>query len=159
MTRRQFKKLAHERYANDILTPLERRRKALMGHQKLTKEKIGEVQLLLADGAKKVDIIEQTGVSRSTIDRIANGTLTADGKIAPSAPKPAPTDATEQVFATLESTSETLPPRDVAILRSLTEQALRALAGVEGETDADSHNLGQAYGLLTAAQLILGGEP
>jgi hypothetical protein len=34
MTRRQYNKRADEFYTNDILTPLERRRKAVMGHQK-----------------------------------------------------------------------------------------------------------------------------
>ena len=160
MTRKQFRNYADRLYTNDILTPLERRRKAVMGHQKLSKEKIEEVQQLIAGGVKKADIIEQTGVSRSTVDRIANGTLTADGKIAPPVPdRSEPAIEPGQIFTVPESTTNTLPPRDVAILRSLTEQVLRALAGVEGETDADSHNLGQAYGLLVAAQLILGGEP
>lgn len=151
-------KAARIRYEQDILTPLERRRKALTMSKSLSKEKIGEVQALIESGAKKADIIEQTGVSRSTVDRIANGTLTADGKIAPPAPdRSEPAVEPGQIFTAPESMADTLPPRDVAILRSLTEQVLRALAGVEGETDADSRNLGQAYGLLTAVQLILGG--
>ena len=158
MTRKQFRDYADRLYANDILTPLERRRKALTMSKSLSKEKIGEVQALIESGAKKADIIEQTGVSRSTVDRIANGTLTADGKIAPPAPdRSEPAVEPGQIFTAPESTTNTLSRRDVDILRSLTEQVLRALAGVEGETDADSHNLGQAYGLLTAVQLILGG--
>ena len=160
MTRREFKKFAHERYTNDILTPLERRRKAVMG-QKLSKEKIKEVQQLIADGTKKADIIEQTGVSASTVDRIKNGTLTTDGDkahIVQHKSQNQPRNDTEPCFTAPKSIADTLSWRDVDILRSLTEQVLRALAGVEGETDADSHNLGQAYGLLTAAQLILGGN-
>lgn len=160
MTRGQFKKLAHERYTNDILTPLERRRKALTMSKSLSKEKIGEVQALIESGAKKADIIEQTGVSASTVDRIKNGTLTADGDkahIVQHKSQNQPRNDTEPCFRAPESIADTLSRRDVDILRSLTEQVLRALAGVEGETDADSHNLGQAYGLLTAVQLILGG--
>ena len=158
LKRKRFKRKADERYKNGILSPLERRKKAIMGHQKLSKEKIEEVQQLIADGTKKADIIEQTGVSASTVDRIKNGTLTADGKIAPPAPdRSGPAVKFGQIFTAPESRADALPPRDVAILRSLTEQVLRALAGVEGATDADSHNLGQAYGLLTAVQLILGG--
>lgn len=42
MTRKQFKALADKRYQTDILTPLERRRKAL-DMKGLPKEKIEEV--------------------------------------------------------------------------------------------------------------------
>lgn len=146
-------KAARIRYEQDILTPLERRRKALTMSKSLSKEKIGEVQALIESGAKKADIIEQTGVSASTVDRIRSGQLTAEGK----PDKPAPQTSPAQVFTALETAPDALSVKDTRILRSLTEQVLRALAGVEGETDADSQNLGQAYGLLTAVQLILGG--
>ena len=145
MTRRQFKKLAHERYANDILTPLERRRKAL-NMKGLPKEKIEEVQALIESGAKKADIIEQAGVSASTVDRIRSGQLTAEGKL----DKPAP-----QTFAKLETAQELISPRELETLRALIGQAVRAFAGIECATAADSYNLGQTFGLLTAAQMIL----
>ena len=92
MTRKQFKALADKRYQTDILTPLERRRKAL-DMKGLPKEKIEEVQALIDSG----ELITQT---------------------------------------------------------------LRALAGAEGEHVADDHALGTAVGMLTAAELLLGGcEP
>lgn len=112
------------------------------------------IRRMLDEGKTFKEIVEKTGVSQSTVSRIKNGQLTADCK-PDTEPHHEPSPA--QTFTVLESMADTLPPRDVAILRSLTEQVLRALAGVEGETDADSHNLGQAYGLLTAVQLILGG--
>lgn len=152
-------KAARNQYEQDILTPLERRRKALMG-QKLTNEKIAEVRALLEGGARKVDIVEQTGVSRASVDRIANGELTAEGKKERPAPEvrreptiksdPAPT------FTTLKNAADTLSPRDVRILRALTEQIIRALAGTEGEQVADDHALGSALGMLNAVQMILG---
>lgn len=87
MTRRQFKKLADEHYNNDILTPLERRRKAL-AMKSLSKEKIEEVQALIAVGGTKKEIAEKAGVGLSTVDRIRSGQLTAEGK--PEKPKSAP---------------------------------------------------------------------
>ena len=80
MTRRQYNKRAHEHYDNDILTPLERRRKALAMSKSLSKEKIGEVQALIESGATKKEIAEKAGVGLSTVDRIKSGQLTAEGK-------------------------------------------------------------------------------
>jgi hypothetical protein len=37
-------------------------------------------------------------------------------------------------------------------------QAVKAFAGIECATAADSYNLGQTFGLLTAAQMILEGD-
>lgn len=159
-SKQRRKQAAHERYQQDILTPLERRRKVIMGHQKLTNEKIAEVQVLLEGGARKVDIIEQTGVSRASVDRIANGELTAEGKKERTAsevrPRTSVKSAPAPTFTTLETAADTLSPRDVRILRALTEQIIRALAGTEGEHVADDHALGSALGMLTAVQMILG---
>lgn len=157
MTRRQFQKLAHERYTNDILTPLERRRKAIEIDMKaLTKEKIDEVQALIGTGATKKQIAEKAGVGLSTVDRIKKGMQSAEDKAekpTPKPPKPEP-----QTFATLENAKECISPRELDALRALISQAVRAFAGIECATSADSYNLGQTFGLLTAAQMILEGE-
>lgn len=174
MTRRQYNKRADEFYTNDILNPLERRRKAI-DMKALTKEKIDEVKALIESGAKKADIIEQTGVSASTVDRVKSGQLTADNTakksakktpktdnvgrlheqvraIAPAAPLPA------QTFTALEAAPDVPTQRELEALKALIGQAVRAFAGIECATAADSYNLGQTYGLLTAAQMILEGE-
>lgn len=76
MTRRQYKIRADEFYTNDILTPLERRRKAL-AMKGLPKEKIEEEQALIESGATRKEIAEKAGVGLATIDRIKSGLLTA----------------------------------------------------------------------------------
>lgn len=155
MTHKQFIKFAHERYTNDILTPLERRRKALaMANKGLSKDKIEEVQALIESGATKKEIAEKAGVGLSTVDRIRSGQLTAEGKPAKSAPKPKP----EPVFTALEVAPGPITQRELDALRALISQAVRAFAGIECATPADSYNLGQTFGLLTAAQMILEGE-
>lgn len=151
MTRRQYNKRADEFYTNDILTPLERRRKAIESMKALTKEKIDEVKVLIESGAKKADIIEQTGVSASTVDRVKAGRLTAEGKPAKTTPAPSQT----QAFTALETTQELITPRELDTLRALIGQAVKAFAGIECATAADSYNLGQTFGLLSAAQMIL----
>lgn len=158
MTHKQFIKFAHERYINDILTPLERRRKAIE-MKGLPKEKIEEVQALIESGATRKEIAEKAGVGLATIDRIKSGQLTAEGKPkftpkpTPKPPKPEP-----QTFATLENAKELISPRELDALRALISQAVRAFAGIECATSADSYNLGQTFGLLTAAQMILEGD-
>lgn len=155
MTRRQFQKLARERYTNDILTPLERRRKAIEIDMKaLTKEKIDEVKALIESGATKKEIAEKAGVGLSTVNRVKAGQLTAEGKPAKTAPKPKP----EPVFTALEAAQECISPRELDTLRALIGQAVKAFAGIECATAADSYNLGQTFGLLTAAQMILGDD-
>lgn len=162
MTRRQYKIRADEFYKNDILIPLERRRKAL-SMKGLPKEKIEEVQALIESGAKKADIIEQTGVSASTVDRVKAGQLTAEDKptqtskfvchkLAPKSKAKKP----EPVLAELEVTPDPITQRELDTLRVLIGQAVKAFAGIECATAADSYNLGQTFGLLTAAQMILG---
>lgn len=145
-------------YENDILTPLKRRRKAIEDMKALTKDKINEVKALIESGTKKADIIEQTGVSASTVNRVKAGQLTAEGRAdkpaKPKADKPEP-----QAYTTLETSQELITPRELDALRALIGQAVKAFAGIECATAADSYNLGQTYGLLMAAQMILeGGE-
>lgn len=157
MTHKQ-KARARMLYTNDILTPLERRRKVIEDMKALTKEKIDEVKVLIESGAKTVDVIEQAGVSRATVDRVKSGQLTAEGKAdkpaKPKANKPEP-----QTYTTLETAQELITPRELDALRALIGQAVKAFAGIECATFADSYNLGQTFGLLTAAQMILeGGE-
>lgn len=155
MTRRQFKKLADEHYNKDILTPLERRRKAL-AMKALTKEKIEEVQALIESGVTRKEIAAQACVGLATVDRIKSGQLTAEGKPAKSTPKPPKPEP--QTFATLENAKELISPRELDTLRALIGQAVRAFAGIECATPADSYNLGQTFGLLTAVQMILEGD-
>ena len=165
MTRKKFRaivrfsKRAHEHYKNDILTPLERRRKAIETMKGLPKEKIEEVQALIESGAKKAVIIEQTGVSSSTVDRIKSGQLTADN----TAKKAAKSNNVGQELAptapaALLPAPDVPTPRELDALRALIEQAVKAFAGIECATAADSYNLGQTFGLLTAAQMILEGD-
>ena len=143
-------------YQSDILIPLERRRKAVESMKALTKEKIDEVKALIESGAAKKQIAEKAGVGLSTVDRIKSGQLTAEGRAdkpaKPKADKPEP-----QAYA--EPTSQGLiTPRELDALRALIGQAVKAFAGIECATAADSYNLGQTFGLLTAAQMILEGE-
>ena len=156
MNKAKFRKIAHEHYKNDILTPLERRRKAIESMKALTKEKIEEVQALIESGATKKEIAEKAGVGLSTVDRIRSGQLTAEGKS--EKPKSAPKPKTETAFTALEAAQECISPRELDALRALISQAVRAFAGIECATPADSYNLGQTFGLLTAAQMILEGD-
>ena len=162
MTRRQYKIRADIFYTNDILTPLKRRRKALaMANKGLSKDKIEEVQALIESGATRKEIAEKAGVGLATVDRIKSGRLTAEGKSEKpkSASKPKPEPKPEpQTFATLENAKELISPRELDALRALISQAVRAFAGIECATSADSYNLGQTFGLLTAAQMILEGD-
>ena len=158
MTHRQKKIRAKMLYENDILLPLKRRRKAIENMKALTKDKIDEVKVLLESGATKKEIAEKAGVGLSTVDRIKAGQLTAEGRAdkpaKPKADKPEP-----QAYATLETAQELISPRELDALRALIGQAVKAFAGIECATAADSYNLGQTYGLLMAAQMILEGEP
>lgn len=160
MTRKKFRaivrfsKRAHEHYTNDILKPLERRRKVLAMSKSLSKEKIEEVQALIGTGATRKEIAEKAGVGLATIDRIKSGQLTAEGKS--EKPKSAPKPKPEPVFTALEVAPDPITQRELDVLRVLIGQAVKAFAGIECATAADSYNLGQTYGLLTAAQMILG---
>ncbi len=159
MTHKQFINFAHERYTNDILTPLERRRKALTMSKEtkpLTDEKITEVKELIEDGATIAETAARTGVSKSSVCRIKSGQLTAEGK--PEKPKSAPKPKPEPVFTALEAAPDPITQRELDTLRVLVGQAVKAFAGIECATAADSYNLGQTFGLLTAAQMILEGD-
>ena len=159
MTRRQYNKRADEFYTNDILTPLERRRKVLEMSKEtkpLTDEKISEVKELIEDGATIAETAARTGVSKSSVCRIKSGQLTAEGK--PEKPKSAPKPKPEPVFAELEAAPVPITQRELDTLRVLIGQAVKAFAGIECATAADSYNLGQTFGLLMAAQMILEGE-
>jgi transposase-like protein len=159
MTRRQYNKRADEFYTNDILTPLERRRKALTMSKEtkpLTDEKISEVKELIEDGATIAETAARTGVSKSSVCRIKSGQLTAEGK--PEKPKSAPKPKPEPVFTALEVAPDPITQRELDTLRALIGQAVKAFAGIECATAADSYNLGQTFGLLTAAQMILEGD-
>lgn len=90
MTHKQ-KIRARALYTNDILTPLERRRKAL-AMKALTKEKIEEVQALIESGVTRKEIAEKAGVGLATVDRIKSGQLTAEGRT----DRPAKPKATKQ---------------------------------------------------------------
>lgn len=158
MTHKQKKNRARILYENDILTPLERRRKAVEMSKSLSKEKIEEVQALIGTGATRKEIAEKASVGLATIDRIKSGQLTAEGRAdkptKPKADKPEP-----QAYAELETSQELITPRELDALRALIGQAVKAFAGIECATAADSYNLGQTFGLLMAAQMILEGEP
>ena len=166
MNKAKFRKTAHERYQQDILTPLERRRKVIkMSEEKknttpLTPEKIEEVRKLVEGGTTVAEAAAQTGVSVSSVCRIKSGKLTPESRSGSPPPKvrrePAIKPAPAPTFTTLETAADTLSARDVRILRALTEQIIRALAGTEGEQVADDHALGSALGMLTAVQMILG---
>lgn len=153
MTRRQYKIRANIFYTNDILNPLERRRKVLAMSKSLSKEKIEEVQALIGTGATRKEIAEKAGVGLATIDRIKSGQLTAEDKA--EKPKSAPKPKPEPVFTALEVAPDPITQRELDALRVLIGQAVKAFAGIEGETAADSYNLGQTFGLLSAAQMIL----
>jgi Mn-dependent DtxR family transcriptional regulator len=106
-------------------------------------------------GVKK-ETAEKAGVGQSTVDRIRSGQLTAEGK--PEKPKSASKPKPEPVFTAPETAQELITPRELDALRALIGQAVKAFAGIECATAADSYNLGQTFGLLTAAQMILEGD-
>ena len=154
MTHRQKIK-AKILYENDILAPLRRRRKVLAMAKSLTSEKIREVQELIETGATRKEIAEKAGVGLATIDRIKSGQLTAEGRVAtPKATK----QAEPQTYAAPETAWGQITPRELDALKALIGQAVKAFAGIECATPADSYNLGQTYGLLMAAQMILEGD-
>ena len=105
----------------------------------LPPEKVERVKEMLAEGAKSSDIIAETLVSRSTIDRIKNGTYGVKQPPKPKADKPAP---------------KAEPKPD--ILRQLISEVSLALTDVSGECENDDKAIGRALGLLTAAKMILG---
>lgn len=75
-----------------------------------------------------------------------------DKKSEKQTPKPEP------VFTALEVAPDPITQRELDTLRVLVGRAVKAFAGIECATAADSYNLGQTFGLLTAAQMILEGD-
>lgn len=154
----RFSKRAHDHYTNDILTPLERRRKAVTMSKEtkpLTDEKISEVKELIEDGATIAETAARTGVSKSSVCRIKSG------KTGEKKPLPAPKPKQEKPSAPPvmpETAAQPLTQRELEALKALIGQAVKAFAGIECATSADSYNLGQTFGLLTAAQMILEGD-
>ena len=106
----------------------------------LPPEKVERVKEMLAEGAKIGDIIAETLVSRATIDRIKNGTYGVKQPTKPKPDKPAPA----------------LEPKP-DILRQLISEVSLALADVSGACENDDKAIGRALGLLTAAEMMLGG--
>lgn len=153
MTHKEKKIRARMLYENDILNPLKRRRKVIADMKALTKEKIEEVRALIESGATRKEIAEKACVGLATVDRIKSGQLTAEGK--PATPTKATKQAEPQTYAAPETVQGQISARELDALRALIGQAVKAFAGIECATAADSYNLGQTFGLLTAAQMIL----
>ena len=105
-------------------------------------EKVERVREMLAEGAKITDIIAETLISRSTIDRIKNGTY--GGKQPKKEPAAIAPEASSQ--------------RTNGILRELISRAVETLRDTQGDTPDDCALVGKALGLLTAAELLLGTE-
>ena len=110
----------------------------------LPPEKVERVKEMLAEGAKISTIIAETLVSRATIDRIKNGTYGVKQ------PKKPPKVAEPAVFATLEVSK----PDKRDILRRLILEVKCCLSSAPTFDDKEE---GYVLGLLTAAELILGG--
>lgn len=112
----------------------------------LTAEKISEVQSLIDSGATIAETAEQTGVSKSTVNRIKNGTY---GVKQPKKPHKA---AEPAVFTALEVSKNGTDD----ILRRLISEAKNNLSDVSAFEHCDCKEVGYAIGLLTAVEMILG---
>ena len=110
----------------------------------LPPEKVERVKEMLAEGAKVNEIIAETLVSRATIDRIKNGTYGVKQ------PKKPPKAAEPAGVATPEMSKS--DKRD--ILRRLILEVKCCLSSAYTFGDKDE---GYVLGLLTAAEMILGG--
>lgn len=109
----------------------------------LPPEKVERVKEMLAEGAKISTIIAETLVSRTTINRIKNGTY---GVKQPKKPHKA---AEPAVF----TTPEVSKPDKRDILRRLILEVKCCLSSAPAFEDKEE---GYVLGLLTAAELILG---
>lgn len=105
----------------------------------LPPEKVERVREMLAEGAKITDIIVETLISRSTIDRIKNGTY--GGK----QPKKEPAAVVSEVSS----------QRTNGILRELISRAVETLRDTQGDTPDDCALVGKALGLLEAVEMML----
>ena len=110
----------------------------------LPPEKVEKVRKMLAEGVEVKDIIAETLVSRATIDRIKNGTYGVKQ------PKKPPKAAEPAEVATPEASKS--DKRD--ILRRLILEVKCCLSSAPAFEDKEE---GYVLGLLTAAELILGG--
>jgi len=110
----------------------------------LPPEKVERVKEMLAEGAKISTIIAETLVSRATIDRIKNGTYGVKQLKKP------PKAAEPSEVATPEASKS--DKRD--ILRRLILEVKCCLSSAPAFEDKEE---GYVLGLLTAAELILGG--
>lgn len=111
----------------------------------LPPEKIERVREMLAEGKKKSEIITETLVSRTTIDRIENGTYGVKQSKRPS-------KAAEPAAITTPEVSKS-DKHD--ILRRLILEVKCCLSSAPTFEDKEE---GYVLGLLTAAELLLGTE-
>ena len=112
----------------------------------LPPEKVERVKEMLAEGAKISTIIAETLVSRTTIDRIKNGTYGVKQ------PKKPPKSAEPAVSTALEVSKN---GTDSIVLRLIAE-AKNNLSDVSAFEHCDCKEVGYAIGLLTAVEMILG---
>jgi hypothetical protein len=106
----------------------------------LPPEKVERVREMLAEGAEVNDIIAETLISRSTIDRIKNGTY---GEKRPKKKEPA---------AVVPEASKTSTD---GVMRVLISRAVETLRDTQGGTPDDCALVGKALGLLEAVEMML----
>lgn len=107
--------------------------------EKLPPEKLERVREMLAEGAKISDIIAETLVSRTTIDRIKSGTY----GVKP--PKKEPAAVVPEVSS----------PHTDGILHELISKAVETLRDTQGCSPDDCAMVGKALGLLEAVEMML----
>lgn len=107
--------------------------------EKLPPEKVERVKEMLAEGAKISDIIAETLVSRTTIERIRDGTYGVKQ------PKKEPAAVVPEVSS----------PHTDEILHELISRAVETLRDTQGGTPDDCALVGKALGLLEAAEMML----
>lgn len=107
--------------------------------EKLPPEKVERVKEMLAEGAKISDIIAETLVSRTTIDRIRDGTYGVKQ------PKKEPAAVVSEVSS----------PHTDGILHELISRAVETLRDTQGCSPDDCAMVGKALGLLEAAEMML----
>lgn len=110
--------------------------------EKLPPEKLERVREMLAEDAKISDIIAETLVSRTTIDRIKSGTYgTKQPKKEPAAVVP-----------------EASNTRTDGVLCELISRAVETLRDTQGCSPDDCAQVGKALGLLEAVEMVLEGQ-
>lgn len=107
--------------------------------ESLPPEKVEKVREMLTEGAKVNEIIAETLVSRTTIDRIKNGTYgTKPKKKEPAAVIP-----------------EARKPRTDGVMRVLIGRAVETLRDTQGNMPDDCTLVGKALGLLEAVEMMM----